>query len=242
MKQLKVLNLPQIEAQLCCSSIADVVNVDKLPQEIPGYYIVCCSDVPSPKDLTAKQFQEYQNHILFGNIVPISQQTCGVIGIVYVSEILNDTDLVWCNNSSPCHLRVEKSFRFINPYLVDGRFDFDTTNLIGLVKESKQMPHIENDTLFVPLCEDVFIYIQEGEDIFINLTPSVAQIITSWNGALKPFNHVTLVCGKYNRSFVLGEISTQPQPGTATNNTEAGKDDSQFPELKITLGSEISPL
>lgn len=242
MKQLKVLNLPQIEAQLCCTGIADVVNVDRFPQVIPGYYIVCCSDVPSPMDLTAKQFQEYQNHILFGNIVPISQQACGIVGIVYVSESLNDTDSIWCNNSFPCHLRVEKSFRFINPYLVDDCFDFDSTNLIGLVKESKQMPYIENDTLFVPLCEDVFIYIQEGEDIFISITPSVAQIVTSWNGTLKSINHVTLVCGKYNRSFVLGKISTQLQPGTATNTTEAGIDDSKFPELKITLGSEISPL
>lgn len=242
MKQLKVLNLPQIEAQLCCSSIADVVNVDKLPQVIPGYYIVCCSDVPSPKDLTAKQFQEYQNHILFGNIAPISQQACGIVGIVYVSESLNDTNSIWRDNSSPCHLRVEKPFRFINPYLVDGRFDFDTTNLIGLVKESKQMPHIENDTLFVPLCEDVFIYIQEGEDIFISITPSVAQIITRLDGTFKSFNCVTLVCGKYNRSFVLGKISTQVQPDSATSTTETGKDDSQFPELKITLGSEISPL
>lgn len=242
MKQLKVLNLPQIEAQLCCSGIADVVNVDKLPQVIPGYYIVCCSDVPSPKDLTAKQFQEYQNHILFGNIVPISQQVNGIIGIVYVSEALNDTDSVWRDNSFPCHLRVEKSFRFINPYLVVDCFDFDTTNLISLVKESKQMPRIENGTLFIPLCEDVFIYIQEGESIFISITPSVAQIVTRLDGTFKSFNCVTLVCGKYTRSFVLGEISTQPQPGTASNNTEAGKDDSKFPELKITLGSEISPL
>lgn len=242
MKQLKVLNLPQIEAQLCCSGIADVVNVDKLPQVIPGYYIVCCSDVPSPKDLTAKQFQEYQNHILFGNITPISQQANGIIGIVYVSEVSNGTDSIWCNTSFPYHLRVEKSFRFINPYLVDDCFDFDSTNLIGLVKESKQMPYIENDTLFVPLCEDVFIYIQEGEDIFISITPSVAQIVTRLDGTFKSFNCVTLVCGKYNRSFVLGKISTQVQPDSATSTTETGKDDSQFPELKITLGSEISPL
>lgn len=242
MKQLKVLNLPQIEAQLCCSGIADVVNVDKLPQVIPGYYIVCCNDVPYPKKLTAKQFQEYQNHILFGNITPISQQANGIVGIVYISDILNDTDSVWRDNSFPCHLRVEKSFRFINPYLVDDCFDFDSTNLIGLVKESKQMPYIENDTLFVPLCEDVFIYIQEGEDIFISVTPSVAQIVTRLDGTFKSFNCVTLVCGKYNRSFVLGEISTQVQPDRATSTTETRKDDSKFPELKITLGSEISPL
>lgn len=242
MKQLKVLNLPQIEAQLCCSGIADVVNVDKLPQVIPGYYLVRSSENSSPKKLTAKQFQEYQNHILFGNIAPISQQACGIVGIVYISEALNDTDLVWHDNSFPCHLRVEKSFRFINPYLVDNLFNFDSTNLIGLVMESKQMPRIENDTLFVPLCEDVFIYIQEGESIFISITPSVAQIVTSWNGTLKSINHVTLVRGSYNRSFVLGKISTQLQPGTATNTTEAGIDDSKFPELKITLGSEISPL
>ena len=240
--KLKVLNLPQIEAQLCCSGIADVVNVDKLPQVIPGYYIVCCSDVPSPKDLTAKQFQEYQNHILFGNIVPISQQVNGIIGIVYVSEALNDTDTIWRDNSFPFHLRVEKSFRFINPYLVDDCFDFDSTNLIGLVKESKQMPYIENDTLFVPLCEDVFIYIQEGEDIFISIMPSVAQIVTRLDGTFKSFNCVTLVCGKYNRSFVLGKLSTQVQPDRATSTTEAGIADSKFPELKITLGSEISPL
>ena len=242
MKQLKVLNLPQIEAQLCCSGIADVVNVDKLPQVIPGYYIVCSSDISSPKELTAKQFQEYQNHILFGNITPISQQTCGAIGVVYVSEVSNGTDSIWCNTSFLYHLRVEKSFRFINPYLVDGRFEFDSTNRIGLVKESKQMPQTENGTLFVPLCEDVFIYIQEGEDIFISITPSVAQIVTRLDGTFKSFNCVTLVCGKYTRSFVLGKISTQVQPDSATSTTETGKDDSQFPELKITLGSEISPL
>lgn len=242
MKQLKVLNLPQIEAQLCCSGIADVVNVDRFPQVIPGYYIVCCSDVPSPMDLTAKQFQEYQNHILFGNIVPISQQTCGVIGVVYVSEVSNGTDSIWCNTSFPYHLRVEKSFRFINPYLVDNLFNFDSTNLIGLVKESKQMPQIENGTLFVPLCEDVFIYIQEGESIYISVTPLVAQIVTSLYVAVEKITRVTFVCGKYNRTFILGEIGTQIQPDSATSTTEAGKDESKFPELKITLGSEISPL
>lgn len=242
MKQLKVLNLPQIEAQLCCSGIADVVNVDRFPQVIPGYYIVCCSDVPSPMDLTAKQFQEYQNHILFGNIVPISQQVNGIVGVVYVSEIVCDANSIWYDKAFPYHLRVERSFKFINPYLVDGRFEFDSTNRIGLVKESKQMPQTENGTLFVSLCEDVFIYIQEGESIFVNITPLVAQLVTSLYVAVEKITRVTFVCGKYNRTFILGEISTQIQPDSATSTTEAGKDESKFPELKITLGSEISPL
>lgn len=242
MKQLKVLNLPQIEAQLCCSGIADVVNVDKLPQVIPGYYIVCCSDVPSPKDLTAKQFQEYQNHILFGNITPISQQANGIIGIVYVSEVSNGTDSIWCNTSFPYHLRVEKSFRFINPYLINNLFNFDSTNLIGLVKESKQMPYIENDILFVPLYEDVFIYIQEGESVYINITPSIAQLVTHLDGTLRIINRVTIFCGKYNRSFQLIENNMAIELQSSIDKIEAKKDDSKFLELKITLGSEISPL
>lgn len=242
MKQLKVLNLPQIEAQLCCSCIADVVNVNEHPQVIPGYYLVRSCESQSPKELTAQQYQDYQNHILFGNTAPIPKLTNCVIGVVYVSEILNVSDSIWYDDAFPFHLRVEKSFRFVNPCLLDNHQDFDSTKLTGLVMEAKLNPYTENDTLFVPLCEDVFIYIQEGESVFINITPSIAQLVTHFDGTLRIFNRVTFFCGKYNRSFQLIENNMAFEFQSSIDKFEAKKDDSKFLELKITLGKEISPI
>lgn len=240
--KLKVLNLPQIEDRLCCSGIADVMNVDKFPQVISGYYLVRSCESHPQKELTAKQYQEYQNHILFGNISPIHQQPDCVVGVVYMSEMQNNTDSIWRDDAFSCHLRVEKSFLFINPYLIDEHQNPDLSNLAGLVKESLLHPYTEDDTLYIPLCEDLFIYIQEGENVFINITPSVAQVVTHLDGTIKSFNRVTLVCGKYNRSFTLDENSMKIEPDKAIVSAKIRDDDSKFLDLKITLGSEISPI